>query len=83
MRRAFRVWIERVTDVPTIIAASTRGQARYLVRKQAMDAGYKVDFQDVTVRRCPEHDAWAAVDATRIGWDEKYMPSRKSITCSY
>lgn len=72
MKRAWRV---RLVGVETIVAATTRGRAIALTVRSAQDANYACRFPDAKCRRAPEHDGWAALDASNACWQEQYLPA--------
>lgn len=43
-------------DVVSVVFATSRGRARQATMLSANDAGYRVSFTDVRVRRAPEFD---------------------------
>ena len=77
MKRAYRTtW----NGIVSIVAAESVSQARSRTQCSANDAGYgPVDWCEIAVVRAPEHDGWAAVDATGCCWGESYLP-KASVT---
>lgn len=71
-----RAWRTRWGGIESIVAAETRGKAAAVTVRAALEVYSKrqVKFAEVHVRRAPEHDAWAAVDATGCCWGEQYLP---------
>lgn len=71
--KAWRVAI-RGWDIKGIVAAETRGKAKYIVKSSGNDAGYQIKFPDINVRREPKYDKWAEkpFNASKF-MDEKYI----------
>ena len=61
-RRAWRVCWSRRPEEPAIVAADSRSRARARLWVHLLDLGYQPGFPEITARRAPEHDAWAAGD---------------------
>jgi hypothetical protein len=55
-----------------IYAAVTADRAKFLASDAIRDAGYRIAWIDLEVRRAPEFDAWIAGQAPGRGWDEDY-----------
>ena len=45
-----------------LVASSTAGRARYMSWKGAREAGYRIGFGHIQVRRSPENDEWAQME---------------------
>jgi hypothetical protein len=58
-----------------IRADESAGKARAATFRALLDVYHRRDvrFQDITVRRAPEWDQWAAADRTGHSWDETIL----------
>jgi asparagine synthetase A len=70
MKRAWKSTVKCLGMMNGIVAASTRGQAKFKNWRSANEVGYHIRFGDVHVVRCPEFDTWAEVDSSGSVWDE-------------
>lgn len=73
MKRAYRTTLIGITS---IVSAESRGKAIARTLLSAADAGYNVrgKWKEVRAVRAPEHDEWAALDATGVLWAEANLP---------
>lgn len=73
--RAFKT----TCGVISIVFADTASQARYDTYKAAREAGYFVEFGEITVKRAPEYDNREQIDgrlpAARKCLDPEYLKS--------
>ena len=70
MKRAYRTTWQGIVS---IVAAESVAQARSRTQASANEAGYWPQWIDIRVRRAPEYDGWAAVDATGHCWAEEQL----------
>lgn len=73
MKRAFRL---TAYDEYGIMAAESRGQAKFRLLRELRNLGYDAKLSDIRVQRAPEHDSWAQTDSTGVCWSEQYLPVR-------
>lgn len=77
MNVAYRTTLMGVT---TIVASGDPAAVKWYMLHRAKIAGYRCCIEDVGVERAPEHDEWAAVDATGVPWDESKLLKPKEPT---
>lgn len=60
-------------DIVFIVAADSVAQARSQMQADANEVDWYPAWVDIRVRRAPEFDGWAAVDATGHCWAEDQL----------
>lgn len=73
-RKAYRTSAQ---GVESIVFAETRGKARSVTQRSAADAGYRLEFTEIAVRRAPAFDTMP--HATRVFqcWSPEILASLK------
>lgn len=61
--------------ITSIVPANSRGQAKWITYRSALDVGYKVSFGDIRAVRASKHDTWAKT-ASQQCWEEQYLPNQ-------
>jgi hypothetical protein len=77
MVKAWRVIFE---DISAIASAETRNKAHSDTLKSLRDSGWAAEWLDITVRRAPEFDSWAAASPGRCIGEEYALMEIRSAT---
>lgn len=72
-----KAWRTNWGGMESIVSAETRGQAAARTMRAVEEVyGQKQSWKGLRVRRAPEYDAWAELDATGNCWDEACLPRK-------
>lgn len=67
MKRAFRLTAYGISG---IMAAQSRGQAKFRLFRTLQELGYKPSPSNIRCRREGKYDSWAELDSTGACWNE-------------